>query len=54
MSINAAQAIGASNSRGGSTKLDVEVAPRFAAGQRIRVRKINPAGHTRMPQYLRG
>ena len=53
MAINAAQAIGASNSRGGSTKLDVEVAPRFAVGQRIRVRKINPGGHTRMPHYLR-
>jgi len=34
--------------------LRVEVAPRFRAGQRVRARKINPAGHTRLPRYARG
>jgi len=34
--------------------LKVEVAPRFRAGQRVRARKINPAGHTRLPRYARG
>lgn len=54
MAINAEQAIGASESNGGSTRLEVVVSPRFKAGDRIRTRKINPVGHTRLPQYLRG
>lgn len=54
MAISAEQAIGASNSSGGSTRLDVVVAPRFKVGDRIRTQKINPSGHTRLPQYLRG
>lgn len=29
-------------------------APRFAVGQHIRARNINPAGHTRLPRYARG
>lgn len=28
--------------------------PRFAAGETVRVRKINPSGHTRCPRYVRG
>jgi nitrile hydratase beta subunit len=28
--------------------------PRFVAGQRVRARKINPTGHTRLPRYVRG
>lgn len=28
--------------------------PRFRIGQRVRGRKINPVGHTRMPRYTRG
>ena len=54
MAISAEQAIRASNSNGGSTRLEVDVAPRFAVGDRVRVRNINPRGHTRLPQYLRG
>lgn len=27
---------------------------RFAAGDRVRARRINPAGHTRLPRYVRG
>ena len=34
--------------------LKVEVAPRFKTGQRVRARNINPAGHTRLPRYVRG
>jgi hypothetical protein len=28
--------------------------PRFAAGQSVRARGINPVGHTRLPRYVRG
>lgn len=28
--------------------------PRFALGDRVRVRRMHPAGHTRCPRYLRG
>jgi nitrile hydratase len=29
-------------------------AVRFATGQRVRVRRMHPAGHTRCPRYVRG
>lgn len=29
-------------------------APRLAVGERVRVRLMNPAGHTRVPRYVRG
>jgi nitrile hydratase subunit beta len=32
----------------------VNVPPRFAVGQHVRARKINPTGHTRLPRYVRG
>jgi nitrile hydratase len=32
----------------------VNALPRFAVGQDVRARKINPTGHTRMPRYARG
>ncbi len=28
--------------------------PRFQPGQRVRARKLNPTGHTRLPRYVRG
>jgi nitrile hydratase len=28
--------------------------PRFAAGERVRARNLNPHGHTRLPRYVRG
>ena len=28
--------------------------PRFQQGQRVRARNLNPAGHTRLPRYVRG
>jgi nitrile hydratase len=39
---------------GSSTKRNVQLAPRFQAGQRVRARVINPTGHTRLPRYARG
>ena len=33
---------------------DVPAVPRFQVGQRVRVRNIHPAGHTRLPRYTRG
>ncbi|MGO9452327.1 MAG: nitrile hydratase subunit beta [Candidatus Binataceae bacterium] len=35
-------------------KLSHSTRPRFAAGDRVRVRNINPPGHTRSPRYVRG
>jgi nitrile hydratase beta subunit len=32
----------------------VNTAPRFAVGQAVRAKKINPTGHTRLPRYARG
>jgi hypothetical protein len=39
---------------GGSTRVDADVAARFAVDDEITVLNINPPGHTRLPQYLRG
>ena len=33
---------------------DVKHAARFVAGDKVRARRINPLGHTRLPRYLRG
>jgi nitrile hydratase subunit beta len=33
---------------------DVQDAPRFAVGQRVRARTMQPTGHTRLPRYARG
>jgi nitrile hydratase len=33
---------------------EVERAPRFQTGQRVRTRNLHPAGHTRLPRYARG
>jgi nitrile hydratase beta subunit len=39
---------------GAPASRDVAVAARFQAGERVRARNINPAGHTRLPRYARG
>ena len=31
-----------------------EFSPRFAVGDAVRARNLNPAGHTRLPRYVRG
>ena len=41
-------------SRGVPSSQDPKVRPRFAVHQRVRARNINPAGHTRLPRYVRG
>jgi nitrile hydratase beta subunit len=32
----------------------VDAAPAFATGERVRAKNISPAGHTRLPRYVRG
>jgi len=39
---------------GAAASRPVAVAPRFTVHQRVRARSINPAGHTRLPRYVRG
>lgn len=39
---------------GGSCRADADVAPRFKVGDAVVARVINPAGHTRLPRYVRG
>jgi len=39
--------------RGAAAARNVPIAPRFAAGQRVRTRNLNPSGHTRLPRYAR-
>jgi nitrile hydratase len=41
-------------SRGSPASRDIDRAPRFARGQRVRARNLNPLGHTRLPRYVRG
>jgi nitrile hydratase beta subunit len=40
--------------RGGPCDRQIDSAPRFAPGDRVRARNINPTGHTRLPRYARG
>jgi len=39
---------------GASTRRDADVTPQFKVGDRVRVRNINPSGHTRCARYMRG
>ena len=38
----------------GSFQRDVSAKPRFAPGDRVRAKNINPVTHTRLPRYVRG
>jgi nitrile hydratase beta subunit len=40
--------------RGGPTARAFEASPAFAPGDRVRARNLNPAGHIRLPRYLKG
>ncbi|NIV75239.1 MAG: nitrile hydratase subunit beta [Gammaproteobacteria bacterium] len=40
--------------RGGPTTMDIPLEPKYRVGDGVRVRNINPAGHTRAPRYIRG
>jgi nitrile hydratase subunit beta len=37
-----------------SSRQNIELAPQFQVGQRVRARNINPVGYTRLPRYARG
>ncbi len=39
---------------GMSARAEVKAPPRFKAGDRVVARNVNPAGHTRLPRYIRG
>lgn len=39
---------------GASCRVEADVAAKFAPGDRIAVRNINPTRHTRLPRYVRG
>jgi nitrile hydratase len=40
--------------RGIAARRDVQAAPHFKVGQRVRARNMNPTGPTRLPRYARG
>jgi nitrile hydratase subunit beta len=40
--------------RGNFMRPESEAKARFAVGQRVRARNMNPVGHTRLPRYARG
>jgi nitrile hydratase beta subunit len=39
---------------GRPSERQVSASPRFAVGERVRAKQINPIGHTRLPRYARG
>src|SRR5207244_12595560 len=43
----------ATSTRGAPVRRHVRINPDFAAGQRLRARNMNQAGHTRLPPYAR-
>jgi nitrile hydratase subunit beta len=40
--------------KGGSTRVDADVPPRFRPGDAVVARNLHPTGHTRLPRYARG
>ena len=50
----AAADVAATLARGSPTEREPAGPARFAAGDRVRARTINPATHTRLPRYVRG
>ncbi len=53
MPILKAEDVEAALKKGGSARVDVEIAPRFKVGDPVITRNINPPGHTRLPRYAR-
>ncbi|WP_033783538.1 nitrile hydratase subunit beta [Pantoea sp. 9140] len=39
---------------GSSARVETDIPASFRAGDRVRAKNINPAGHTRLPRYVRG
>jgi nitrile hydratase len=54
MSVLEAESVEAAMLKGGPCNVDEDVTARFSAGDRVVVRNLNPAGHTRAPRYIRG
>ena len=54
MPVLKAEDVEAALRKGAPANLDEDVAARFAAGDAVVVRNLNPAGHTRAPRYIRG
>jgi nitrile hydratase len=46
--------VAAAFAHGAPTHRNVDAAPRFSVGDRVRAINMNPAGHTRLPRYVRG
>jgi nitrile hydratase subunit beta len=49
-----ADAVPAMVAQRASARRNIMVAPRFTTGQKVRARNMHPAGHTRLPRYVRG
>jgi hypothetical protein len=49
-----ADLVPAITSTGASARIAENVEPRFRVGDQVMMKNINPAGHTRMPRYIRG
>lgn len=49
-----ADKIPAALKHGAPVTMDIPLEPRFRAGDTVRVRNLNPTGHTRAPRYARG
>lgn len=50
----AAEAVADALTRGSPYDRPLPAGPRFVVGERVRMRNMHPAGHTRLPRYVRG
>jgi nitrile hydratase len=53
MPVLKAEDVAAALATGGPASVEADVPARFKPGERVRVRNINPLGHTRAPRYIR-
>lgn len=49
-----AERVAGAMARGGPVEMEIEAAPRFKPGARVRAHNQHPTGHTREPRYVRG
>jgi nitrile hydratase len=49
-----AEGVAAALNRPRASRREIPTEPRFAIGELVRARNVNPAGHTRLPRYVRG
>ncbi|MGI9305342.1 MAG: SH3-like domain-containing protein [Gammaproteobacteria bacterium] len=54
MPLLTADRVEAAMRKGGSTRMQDRLPARFKAGDHVIARNIHPAGHTRIPRYVRG